>query len=184
AQTAMEQFEDPISGGYFLYGSKNGKLVTRPKETHDGALPSGNAVMAYCLVRLSQLADGEGNRDVKYKDTEQDRETVRYIGVKQYLEAAERQLEYLAAETAEYPTGHSMFLIALLFFQNPPQKITVVLSSQDGASDIIKNLPLYADVQILPEDNAEYSLINDRTTYYVCQDHMCLPPVNELDKDF
>lgn len=188
AQAAMEQFEDPISGGYYLYGSKNGKLVTRPKETHDGALPSGNGVMAYCLVRLSQLVvsenmdtmrDGEGNRDVKYKDTEQDGGTVGYIGVKQYQEAAERQLEYLAAETAEYATGHSMFLIALLYYQNPPQKITVVLSSQDRASDVIKELPLYADIRILPENNSEYSLINGRTTYYVCQDHMCLPPVNE-----
>lgn len=188
AQEAMEQFEDTVSGGYYLYGTKNGKLVTRPKETHDGALPSGNAVMTYCLVRLSQLMvsenmdtmqNGESNREVKYKDTEQDGGTVGYISVKQYQEAAERQLKYLAAETAEYPTGHSMFLIALLFYQNPPQKITVVLSSQDQVSDVIKKLPLYADVRILPENNLEYSLINGRTTYYVCRDHMCLPPVNE-----
>lgn len=193
AQEAMEQFEDTVSGGYYLYGTKNSKLVTRPKETHDGAIPSGNAVMAYCLVRLSQfmvsenmdaMQDGESNRDVKYKDTEQGRGSAGYIGVKQYQEAAERQLKYLAAETVEYPTGHSMFLIALLFYQNPPQKITVVLSSQDHASDVIKDLPLYADVLILPENNTEYSLINGRTTYYVCRDHMCLPPVNELDKDF
>lgn len=188
AKAAMEQFEDPVSGGYYLYGSKNGKLVTRPKETHDGALPSGNAVMAYCLVRLSQLMvsenmdtmqNGESNRDVKYRDMEQDGGSAGYIGIKQYQKAAERQLEYLAAETAEYPTGHSMFLIALLFYQNLPQKITVVLSPQDQVSDVIKNLPLYADIRILPENNTEYSIINDRTTYYVCQDHMCLPPVNE-----
>ncbi len=172
AQEAMEQFQDPVSGGYFLYGTKNSKLVTRPKETHDGALPSGNAVMAYCLVRLSQLADGEDNRDI-----------IDNGDAEKYKEATKRQLEYLAVETAEYPTGHSMFLIALLFYQNPPQKITVVLSSQDRASDIIKNLPLYADVRILPENNTEYSLVNGRTTYYVCRDHMCLPPVNELNGD-
>lgn len=168
AKAAMEQFEDSKFGGYFLYGTKNGKLVTKPKETHDGAIPSGNAVMAYCLVRLSQLADGEENRDI-----------IDNGDAEKYKKATKRQLEYLAAETAEYPTGHSMFLIALLFYQNPPQKITVVLSSQDQVSDVIKNLPLYADVRILPENNAEYSIINDRTTYYVCQDHMCLPPVNE-----
>lgn len=177
AQAAMEQFEDPVSGGYFLYGSKNGKLVTRPKETHDGALPSGNGVMAYCLVRLSQFEDVA-------KDTDQERETAGYISVKQYQKAAERQMKYLAAETAEYPTGHSMFLIALLLYQNPPQKITVVLSSQDRVSDVMKNLPLYADVRILPENSTEYSLINGRTTYYVCRDYICLPPVNELDEVF
>lgn len=158
AQAAMEQFEDSVSGGYFLYGTKNGTLITRPKETHDGALPSGNGMMAYCLVRLWQL----GNGGEKYK------------------KAAERQLGYLAAETAEYSTGHSMYLIGLLFYRNPPRKITVVLSSRDHAGDIMKKLPLYADIRILPEDNSEYSLINERTTYYVCQDHMCLPPVNEI----
>lgn len=158
AQAAMEQFEDSASGGYFLYGTKNGTLITRPKETHDGALPSGNGVMAYCLVRLWQLRDGG----------------------EKYKKAAERQLGYLAAETAEYPTGHSMYLIGLLFYRNPPRKITVVLSSRDHAGDIMKKLPLYADIRILPEDNSEYSLINERTTYYVCQDHMCLPPVNEI----
>lgn len=158
AQAAMEQFEDSVSGGYFLYGTKNGTLITRPKETHDGALPSGNGMMAYCLVRLWQLGNG-GEKNKK---------------------AAERQLEYLAAETAEYPTGHSMYLIGLLFYRNPPRKITVVLSSRDHAGDIMKKLPLYADIRILPEDNSEYSLINERTTYYVCQDHMCLPPVNEI----
>lgn len=158
AQAAMEQFEDSASGGYFLYGTKNGTLITRPKETHDGALPSGNGVMAYCLVRLWQLGDGG----------------------EKYKKAAERQLEYLAAETAEYPTGHSMYLIGLLFYRNPPRKITVVLSSQDYAGAILKKLPLYADIRILPEDNTEYSLLHERTTYYICQDHMCLPPVNGI----
>lgn len=193
AQAAMEQFEDSTSGGYYLYGTKNGALVTRPKETHDGALPSGNGVMAYCLVRLSQLADGVEYQDAvqskdmanscnteKYKAVRRDHETGVYIDAVRYKNAAERQLEYLEAETAEVPTGHSMYLIALLFYHNPPQKITVVLPSQDHAGDIMKKLPLYADVRILPQDNSEYSLLNGRTTYYVCQDHMCLPPTNEM----
>lgn len=185
AQTAMKQFEDPVSGGYFLYGTKNGTLITRPKETHDGALPSGNGVMAYCLVRLSQLTDGADNQGTA--EINKGNMNKMYSGyapnnydAEKYKEAAERQLEYLAAETAEYPTGHSMYLIGLLFYRNPPRKITVVLSSQDHAGNIMKKLPLYADIRILPVDNPEYSLINERTTYYVCQDHMCLPPVNEI----
>lgn len=185
AQTAMEQFEDSISGGYFLYGTKNGTLVTRPKETHDGALPSGNAVMAYCLVRLSQLADEVESQETveinKENTNKLQRENVtNNYDTEKYREAAERQLGYLGTETAEYPTGHSMFLLALLFYQNPPQKITVVLSAQDSLSEVIKKLPLYADIQILPENNSKYSLINGRTTYYVCRDHMCLPPMNEI----
>lgn len=47
------QFADEKNGGYFLYGNLNDSLVSRPKETYDGALPSGNSILAYCLVRLS-----------------------------------------------------------------------------------------------------------------------------------
>lgn len=38
-----------------MYGKQNNCLVTKTKETYDGALPAGNSVMAYCLVRLSQI---------------------------------------------------------------------------------------------------------------------------------
>ena len=53
AGEAGKQFADE-NGGYFLYGTKNDGLIARPKETYDGALPSGNSVMAYVLVRLLQ----------------------------------------------------------------------------------------------------------------------------------
>ena len=42
--------------------SKRGKkaqLIMRPKETFDGAMPSGNSMMAYDLVRLYYLTDSE-----------------------------------------------------------------------------------------------------------------------------
>lgn len=156
-QIILEQFSDPNASGFFLYGSQNDSLITRPKETYDGALPSGNAVTAYCLVRLSQLTD-----HIEYRD------------------AAQKQLAFLSAAAAEYPTGHSMFLTALLFDQNPPWKITTVLAPGDQIQEIISHLPLYADLQIFRENSTEYPLVNDQTTYYICRDHMCLPPVNEI----
>lgn len=154
---AMRQFGDQ-AGGYFLYGIKNTSLITRPKETYDGALPSGNSMMAYCLVRLSQLMDGE--------------ET--------YREAAEKQLAFLSAEAQPYPAGNSMFLLALLFYADPPQKITAVLAEEEQRETVLSRLPLYADIRILDKETAEYPLLNGQTTYYVCKDHRCLPPANEL----
>lgn len=156
-KAAMEQFMDPQSGGFYLYGTQNDSLVSRPKETQDGALPSGNSVMAYCLVRLSQL-------------TEQ----------KEYRLAAERQLAFLSAKARDYPIGHTVFLTALLYYRNPPSKVVAVLSPQEHADDVRRRLPLYSDLTILPEETAEYVLLDDRTTYYVCRDHMCFPPTHEV----
>lgn len=152
---AERQFADENGGGYFLSGRENGRLITKPKESYDGALPSGNSVMAYCLVRLSQLAEE-----------------------KDYGQAAERQLAFLSGEAAAYPAGHSMFLIALLMYLYPPAKVTVVRAKEEGTEKTAARLPLYADVKIMDEAAGEYKLLNDRTTYYVCRDHTCLPPTN------
>lgn len=154
---AREQFEDKGRGGYFLYGSRNGSLIAKPKETYDGALPSGNAVMAYCLVRLSQLTEHE-----------------------EYKCAAQAQLEYLAAEAGQYPGGHCMFLKAWLIYEKPPKKITVVLGGGKQKAEVLRTLPLYADVRILDKAGEGYGLLNGRTTYYVCENYRCLPPVNKI----
>ena len=86
---AFRQFTDERNGGYFLCGLENETLVMKPKETYDGALPSGNSVMAYCLVRLFQITgDGE------------------------YGRLARRQLVFLSGEAEDYPAGHGMFLLS------------------------------------------------------------------------
>ena len=41
-------------GGYYLYRAESEALVVRPKETYDGAVPSGNAMAALVLLRLSR----------------------------------------------------------------------------------------------------------------------------------
>lgn len=152
----QRQFADEKNGGYFLYGTENGSLITKPKETYDGALPSGNSVMAYCLVRLSQITQRE-----------------------EYRLAAERQLAFMSEEASRYPAGHSVFLTAMLMYFHPPQKITAVLSEEDSEEQLISRLPLYADVKIFSHATEDYKLLNGKSTYYVCKDHICLPPSNQ-----
>lgn len=54
---AIDNFYDKENGGFYLYGNENEQLIMKPKETYDGAIPSGNSVMAYNMVMLTQLAD-------------------------------------------------------------------------------------------------------------------------------
>jgi len=155
-QEIDSQFKDN-KGGYFLYGSKNSKLITRPKETYDGALPSGNSIIAYCLVRLSQLTQKE-----------------------KYEQAAKKQLAFMSSEARYYPAGYSMFLTAMQLYLYPPQKIIIVLSKQDKEENIRKNLPEYADITIYTQPKDGYQLLNGKTTYYICKNHTCLPPSNKI----
>ena len=169
-----KQFEDP-HGGFFLYGTQNSTLITRPKETYDGALPSGNSVMAYCLVRLSQITS-DAQVDKLFEPGSQ----AGQAGTEEhYRKAAEQQLAFMAGESGHYPAGYSMFLIAKLFYDDPPQKITVVILKDEKPENIFSQLPLYADVSLKTEDET-HALLNGKTTYYVCKNHMCLPPANEI----
>lgn len=106
-QQVINHFEDN-SGGFYLYSHNSQELIYRPKETYDGAMPSGNSMMAYNLVRLSQIKN-----NTNFKD------------------AAERQLNFLAAQAEQHPTGHAMFLLSLLNNTYPPIKITIVLDKKN-----------------------------------------------------
>jgi len=157
-EEAERQFGDE-NGGYFLYGKKNDSLIVRPKETYDGAMPSGNSVMAYCMVLLYEMT-----------------------GQELYKKRAERQLAFLSDEAAHYPEGYSLFLTALLRYRHPPKKITVVLAAEDKPEDLLPKLPLYAQLQIYGRETPEYKLLKGKTTYYVCENYTCLPPANEIPK--
>ena len=153
---ALGSFLDETQGGFYLYGSENEQLITRPKETYDGAMPCGNSLMAYNLVRL-------------------------YLLTGRYGEEAERQLSFMSGAVRRYPTDSSFFLTALSDFLDPPEKITVVVKDREDLRGLSQRVPLSAVVKVLDEPNEEYRLINDRTTYYVCKNRSCLPPVNELE---
>ena len=157
-QKTMDHFYDKEQGGFFLYGKENEQLILRPKETYDGAVFSGNSAMAYNLVRLFYLT-----------------------GENKFSEIAEKQLKFLANEAREYPSGHAMFLIALLEYDNVPDKVTIALKEKKDLENLKNRIPLDVVVNVLEKPTKDYSLLNDRTTFYVCKGHSCLPPVNELN---
>ena len=145
------------SGGFYLYGKNHEMLILRPKETYDDAIPSGNSLMSYNLVRLSHFTDEE-----------------------RYQTEVVRQLDLLTQSAAQHPIGHTMFLTALLEHNEPPTKITVVPDDTAITAALACSLPHNAIV-ILRKSSEEYPLINGRTTYYVCHGRRCLPPTNDLN---
>lgn len=151
-------FGDNI-GGYYLYGQDSEELIVRPKETYDGAIPSGNSIMAFNFVRLAQIMDNEKYRSI-----------------------AEQQLNFLAVETAQYPPGYAMYLLALLEHTEPPMKITVVLDEKTDKKTLPLMLPSDIVVILLEKPSENHPLKNGKTTYYICKGHNCLPSTNDLPK--
>lgn len=156
---AHEQFFDEENGGFFLYGNENEQLIMRPKECYDGAMPSGNSMMAYNLARLYLLTEE-----------------------KYFKEMAKSQLDFLAAESSHYPAGYGMFLRALADFEEVPMKVVVVVKERADLEGLSKKLPLSAVVRVYDEPVGEYRYKDDKTTYYVCKGRTCMAAVNEVEE--
>jgi hypothetical protein len=54
-QRVRQRFEDPDNGGFFLTAAGQEDMVVRSKKIYDGAIPSGNSVMAANMLRLARL---------------------------------------------------------------------------------------------------------------------------------
>lgn len=149
------QYYDPEHGGFYLSGTKNEPLLFRPKVCYDGAIPSGNSLMAYVLVRLNALLPDQRREDMLNK-----------------------QLAYMAGEVKEHPARSSMFLMALSDFLEPPVLITVVPKGED-LSGLPLALPSDAIVRVLERPSEGYKLLNGEATFYVCRGRTCLPPMDQ-----
>lgn len=156
-QKTLSDFYDDKEGGFWLYGESGEKLILRPKETYDGAMPSGNSVMAYNLVRLYHVIEDEA-----------------------YGRLAESQLSFMSGAAEGYPAGYSFFLLVLSMYEAPPERITVVLHKAADKKQLAQQIPLGAAVILLENPTEDYPLVNNKTTYYVCKNHACLPPANEI----
>ncbi len=77
------------------------RLIMRPKETYDGALPSGNSVAALVLLRLYALTKNET-----------------------YQSQSEALFGFFASSVAQAPYAHCFLLSALDWHLQGPLEIT------------------------------------------------------------
>ena len=66
----VRRFSDKQNGGFYLCKADDDELFMNPRETYDGAIPSGNSVMAYNFVRLYQITENEKYRELAEKQFE------------------------------------------------------------------------------------------------------------------
>lgn len=154
----VKRFYDNKNGGFYLSNSDNAELFMNPKEIYDGAIPSGNSVMAYNLVRLYHLTESA-----------------------EYSVLAEKQLAFMASGAGNYPSGHCMFLIAKMMYDSTPEHITVSMKREDDLKEFKKRLPFLANIRVVSE-SGEFTLLNGKTTYYVCKGNSCMPPTNVYEQ--
>lgn len=168
----IELFWDKKEGGFFLNAADSEQLLYRPKEVYDGAIPSGNSVAGYVLQRLANLTANA-----------------------RLIDYANKQLRFLSGQIKDYPAGHCFALIACMQQLYPSKEIVCVVSENEDYKNLtqymaehyepntvalVKSEKNYNEVLEIADFVKDYRIINAKTTYYVCENHECMAPTNEL----
>lgn len=104
---AITEFFDDEKGGFYLTGSSAETLISRPKQSYDNAIPSGNSVMTSNLITLNLLT-GE------------------------YGDFLDSQINFMLTQAADIPGGHSFFLYALLKRDYAVRKSSDYICDENG----------------------------------------------------
>jgi uncharacterized protein YyaL (SSP411 family) len=163
----VARFGDP-AGGFFDTADDHERLVTRPKDVQDNAVPSGNAMAARVLLRLAAWT-GEGA----------------------YRAAAEQAIRTVVPYVARYPTGFAHWLGAIDIALAPIVEVAIVGAPNDAGTAALLGVartgyrpnqvvavaadPSASPVPLLHERVA----LDGRPTAYVCRDFACRLPVTD-----
>jgi len=171
ATTLQAHFAAP-EGGFFTSADDAEALFYRHRDAYDGALPSGNSVAAFVLLRLARMT-----------------------GRSELEEAAERTLQAFGS-VAQRPAGHTLFLLALDLALGPSFEVVVV--GDPAAADTRAMLAAFQQrylphLVLLQRPEGEAPPITalapftldqrsrgGQATAYVCRDFACRAPVTEV----
>lgn len=167
----LDRFFDFDAGGFFLYAKDGEQLIHRPKETYDGAIPSGNSVAAGVLIRLFRLT-----------------------GNPKWHAAGEKQLSYMASQVQAYPAGYSAALLAFMEVLYPSRDLICVTAEDSlpleledflhhhafGLYTLIKNRKNQDILAQAAPFTADYPIPEKGTMYYLCTDNTCSAPMSSL----
>ncbi len=154
----MNRLWDEDRGGYFYSRNPGDAGLVRSKPFDDGALPSPNAVAAWCFCWLALLTE-----DISYQ------------------ERADTLFSLCAREAGRAPSGHGFMVLASLM-RDDGRKLVIAADSRTKADEMLRAVsaePLLA-VRLAIGDDTGYPRAHGQTTAYLCKGQMCLPPIHDI----
>ena len=171
----VDEFWDITNGGFFLGSESSEKLIVRAKTGYDGAMPSGNSVAAMNCSKLNRIT-----------------------GETKWAEITDKIFMTFSNEIQKTPSGYASMVNSFLFNIDSPKEIVIVGSSNDDetikAIKKIKSEYVPSKVIIFKDTDdklnklsplAKWTVtqetIDEKTTYYICQDFACKVPTTDLE---
>jgi uncharacterized protein YyaL (SSP411 family) len=156
----IENFSEQGTGFFFYTSAGQQDVIIRKKEIYDGAVPSGNSVMAYNLHHLSILFD-----------------------IKEWGQRSADMVSSIGKAIIRYPTSFGNWACLLLEMIAGTNEIAIV--GNDFSVLHTDLLSLYIPHRVLMASKIADSpfpllvkkSISNKTTIYLCRTYTCLNPV-------
>ncbi|MGV3489448.1 MAG: thioredoxin domain-containing protein [Tuberibacillus sp.] len=169
ADQMIDRFWDGEHFGFYL-NQNDVSLVMRPKDVYDGAMPSGNSAAAMMLFKLA-----------------------RRTGQIDYETYVDKMFNTFGSEVNRYPMGYTWLLTTYLLALRGTKELVVL-----PKDELSKSLPDPLTTDYLPEVvtlygnkanlasiasfTKDFNMLNDQTTYYLCEHFSCRQPTNDAEE--
>ncbi len=161
----IENFSEDETGFFFYTSSGQTDVIVRKKEVYDGAVPSGNSIMAYNLYHLSILLDqkdpvtaGWGQRAVA-------------------------MITSLGKAVTRYPTSFGNWACLLIEMIAGTNEIALVGPNvADLHSELLRQYIPHRVLMVSKESNEAFPLLAEKpvgsvSVIYLCRNYTCQQPV-------
>ena len=171
----LKHFWDEKGGGLYFSPDYGEALIVRKKEFYDEAVPSGNAVAMWNMLRLGRI-------------TANPRLEKRGVDIGRAFSKAVKQ----------FPSAYTQFMVALDFAVGPCYEVVIV--GQPEAKDtkemlkalagcftpnvvaLLRPAVKSAEIDSLADYLTSYESLNGKATAYVCTNFACNAPTTDVGK--
>ena len=164
AELVFENFSDEATDFFFYTNKNQADVVVRKKEVYDGAQPSGNALMADNLYKLSL-----------------------YFDKAEWREKSGRMIDSLGNAIVRYPTSFGVWACLWQEQVEGSNEITI-LSDEPQAilKQVLKEYIPHKLIMSAKKENNLFPLLSGKEntgeiTLYLCRNYACEKPVSSID---
>ena len=166
----VDDFWDESAEMFFDTSKRHPPLFIRPKNIHDGAVPSGPSSATLALLKMNRLTGND-----------------------RFEKIATKSLKSIGEDLSHYPLAFGNWLCALDLQLSTPQEIAIIGPRNDQVTEDLLDVlldnwdPNSIIAAVDPSDAAPFAdlpllrnrdMINGKPTVYLCKRHSCQMPVN------
>ena len=173
ADSMVDRFWDQESEVFYDTSLEHSKLIVRPRDTLDNAVPSGGSIAALSLLRLSLLTGDSG-----------------------YASKAESSIKALVPQIRRAPLSVTSWISAADFLKTDSSQIVLLGNHESSTltemiaavrSRYLPNLVLAgARCDVSNDEKSPLlrgkKMLNGKPTAFVCEDYVCKVPVNSASE--